>query len=227
MKPGNDELIPQLSKLSRKEMMKSSLLQNQGIINRFLWPEFHCHMLLWIQNIFFSVLNLIRSPAIYFPDLNLDQNACRSIKSCPFPWLYFFRQLRILIENYFTSCKLWTLKVSKKFTSSPMMGVPSSKKPTKFCLFLWPLIMYCQGTHSPLIYPTELWSEFSSCSLWGISEQNFDLYIFFSAQGRSTWSDDISLLSRIGILIGKADYYFQDLPLTTRLSHLRVIKIKR
>ena len=42
-------------------------------------------------------------------------------------------------------------------------------------------------------------------------EQNFDLS-FFSAQGRSTWSDDISSLSRIGILIGKAEYYFQDLP---------------
>ena len=37
-------------------------------------------------------------------------------------------------------------------------------------------------------------------------------FIFFSAQGRSTWSDDISSLSRIGILIGKAEYYFQDLP---------------
>ena len=70
MKPGNDELIPQLSKLSRKEMMKSSLLQNQGIITLYLWPEFHCHMLLWIQNICFSVLNLIRRPAIYFPDFN-------------------------------------------------------------------------------------------------------------------------------------------------------------
>ena len=42
-------------------------------------------------------------------------------------------------------------------------------------------------------------------------EQNFDLS-FFSAQGCSTWSDDISSLSRIGILIGKAEYYFQDLP---------------
>jgi hypothetical protein len=44
------------------------------------------------------------------------------------------------------------------------------------------------------------------CSL----EQNFDLS-FFSAQGRSTWFDDISSLYRIVILIGKADYYIQDL----------------
>ena len=226
MKPGNDELIPQLSKLSRKEMMKSSLLQNQGIINRFLWPEFHCHMLLWIQNICFSVLNLIRSPAIYFPDLNLDQNACRSIKSCPFPWLYFFRQLRILIENYFTSCKLCTLKVSKKLTSSPMMGVPSSKKPTKFCLFLWPLCIVKELT--VLWFTRQNYDQSSAVAVYEEFRNRISIYIFFfSAQGRSTWSDDISLLSRIGILIGKADYYFQDLPLTTRLSHLRVIKIKR
>ena len=177
MKPGNDELIPQLSKLSRKEMMKSSLLQNQGIINRFLWPEFHCHMLLWIQNICFSVLNLIRSPAIYFPDLNLDQNACRSIKSCPFPWLYFFRQLRILIENYFTSCKLWTLKVSKKLTSSPMMGVPSSKKPTKFCLFLWPLCIVKELT--VLWFTRQNYDQSSAVAVYEEFRNRISIYIFF------------------------------------------------
>ena len=226
MKPGNDELTLQLSKLSRKEMMKSSLLQNQGIINRFLWPEFHCHMLLWIQNICFSVLNLIRSPAIYFPDLNLDQNACRSIKSCPFPWLYFFRQLRILIENYFTSCKLWTLKVSKKLTSSPMMGVPSSKKPTKFCLFLWPLCIVKELT--VLWFTRQNYDQSSAVAVYEEFRNRISIYIFFFrlrdvAHGLMTyryflvsefWSEKQIIISRT-------------FRLTTRLSNLRVIKIKR
>ena len=49
-------------------------------------------------------------------------------------------------------------------------------------------------------------------------EQNFDL-CFFSARGRSTWSDNISSLSRIGFLIGKADYYFQDLPSDSKATY--------
>ena len=60
-----------------------------------------------------------------------------------------------------------------------------------------------------LIGNPEICQDPPSC---GQDDQTLSIYLFFSAQGRSTWSDDISSLSRIGILIGKAEYYFQDLP---------------
>ena len=56
----------------------------------------------------------------------------------------------------------------------------------------------------------------------------FRFIFFFSAQGRSTWFDDISSLYRIVILIGKADYYIQDLASDSKATggYLRKVVIE-